>query len=77
MYQSRHWAEEPHIRLAVPGELCTCGRQAITVIRTAQGDVGDCGIPDGGAGGPSLCPFCRGGEPHPHGRRCPRYRIIP
>jgi hypothetical protein len=37
-------------RRALPGELCTCGRPAVTVFETVQhGDVGYCGIPDGGA----------------------------
>ena len=31
------------------GEVCTCGRQAIVVYVTEEfGDVGYCGIPDGG-----------------------------
>jgi hypothetical protein len=33
----------------LPGERCCCGRPAITVYETDQfGDVGYCGIPDGG-----------------------------
>lgn len=37
-------------RPARVGELCSCGRPAVTVFETAQfGDVAYCGIPDGGA----------------------------
>jgi hypothetical protein len=37
-------------RPAEPGELCTCGRQAVVVYVTEQfGDIGYCGIADGGA----------------------------
>jgi hypothetical protein len=65
----------PSQRPAEPGELCTCGRQAITVyLGTAFGPTGDCGIRDGGdRTGP--CPFC-GGPRHqePYGR-CPQYRL--
>lgn len=35
-----------------PGELCTCGRLAVTMHVTEKfGDVGYCGIPDGGLNG--------------------------
>jgi hypothetical protein len=62
-------------RLATPGELCTCGRQAIVVyLGSVFGPTGYCGIPDGGdRAGP--CPFCGGprhGEPD---GRCPDYRL--
>jgi hypothetical protein len=59
-------------RPAEPGELCTCGRQAIVVyLGGAFGPTGDCGIRDGGdRTGP--CPFC-GGPRHPD--RCPDYRL--
>ena len=60
---------------AVPGEWCTCGRQAIVVyLGSVFGPTGYCGIPDGGDQvGP--CPFC-GGPRHrePYGR-CPDYRL--
>jgi hypothetical protein len=62
-------------RPAVPGELCTCGRQAIVVyLDIAPGPIGYCGIPDGGdQAGP--CPFCRGPR-HPEWEgRCPAYRL--
>jgi hypothetical protein len=60
-------------RPAEPGELCTCGRQAIVVyLGTAFGPTGDCGIRDGGQR-TARCPFC-GGERHEVGR-CPRYRL--
>lgn len=40
-----------HERTARPGELCRCGRPAVTVYRTElYGDVPSCGIPDGGRG---------------------------
>jgi hypothetical protein len=65
----------PTERLAAPGELCTCGRQAIVVyLGSVFGPTGYCGIPDGGdRAGP--CPFC-GGPRHtePYGR-CPGYRL--
>jgi hypothetical protein len=66
-------------RPAEPGELCTCGRPAITIyLGTVFGDSGDCGIRDGGSRqGP--CPFC--GDPRSvreaHGGRCPDYRLRP
>jgi hypothetical protein len=65
---------------AQPGELCTCGRQAVTVYSTEQyGDVGHCGI-DGAASRPVLpCPWCGTSEPHkqPWGdpTKCPDYRL--
>ena len=66
---------EPCERPAEPGELCTCGRQAIVVyLGTVFGSTGYCGIADGGdQAGP--CPFC-GGPRHvaPYGR-CPDYRL--
>ena len=63
-----HLSERP----AEPGELCTCGRQAVIVyLGTAFGETGWCGRHDGGAQtGP--CPFCGGAR---HQRRCPRYRL--
>ena len=67
----------PTERLAVAGERCTCGRQAIVVyLGSVFGPTGYCGIPDGGEDtGP--CPFC-GGVRHrePYGR-CPAYRLRP
>lgn len=65
----------PTERPAGPGELCTCGRQAVVVyLASGFGPTGYCGIPDGGdRAGP--CPFC-GGPRHqePEGR-CPDYRL--
>ncbi|MFD9249601.1 hypothetical protein [Streptomyces bottropensis] len=69
-------------RPAVPGELCTCGRQAIVVYVTAEhGEVGHCGI-EGAAFRPVLpCPWCGATEPHtvPWGDpgRCPQYTLRP
>lgn len=59
-------------RPAEPGELCTCGRQAITVfLGSDHGPTGYCGRADGGAqSGP--CPFCGGDR---HQGRCPQYRL--
>ncbi|MCI2422756.1 hypothetical protein MOQ72_35555 [Saccharopolyspora sp. K220] len=59
-------------RPAEPGELCTCGRQAVTVFITELfGEVGYCGRPDGGEqAGP--CPFCAGER---HETRCLQYRL--
>jgi len=40
----------PWGRYAEPGERCTCGRPAVVVWKTERfGEVGDCGIRDGGA----------------------------
>lgn len=68
------------VRLGLPGELCTCGRQAIEVFETSHGPVGYCGVSDGGNGvGP--CPFR--GSPRKHldswgfPMRCPQYRLRP
>ncbi|GAA4200624.1 hypothetical protein GCM10022220_05350 [Actinocatenispora rupis] len=66
------------VRWGRPGELCTCGRQAIEVFETDHGPVGWCRISDGGNSvGP--CPFC--GSPRKHFTpwgdlgRCPSYRL--
>ncbi len=62
------------IRRAVAGDLCTCGRPAVTVVERGRREpVGYCGLPDGGdQTGP--CPFC--GEPARHpGSRCPAYTL--
>lgn len=70
-------------RPAQPGELCTCGRQAITVFPATEqfGDVGHCGI-EGAAFRPVLpCPWCGTSKPHlePWGDpgRCPEYTLRP
>ncbi|GLY63719.1 hypothetical protein [Amycolatopsis taiwanensis] len=61
-------------RAARLGELCTCGRQAVTVFVGDRGEVGYCGLPDGGdRSGP--CPFC-GGPRHEIGP-CLQYRVRP
>jgi hypothetical protein len=64
-------------RPAQPGERCTCGRTAIVVYRSDRhGEVGYCGIPDGGARtGP--CPFCGGPRHREPAGRCPHYRLRP
>jgi hypothetical protein len=62
-------------RPAEPGELCTCGRQAVVVYLTERfGPIGYCGISDGG-GRIEPCPFC--GGPGHRGERCPAYRLRP
>jgi hypothetical protein len=60
-------------RPALPGERCTCGRQAVVVyLGSVFGPTGYCGIADGGdQAGPY--PFC-GGPRHQSGR-CPDYRL--
>lgn len=59
-------------RLAQLGELCTCGRQAVTVYITERfGEVGYCGRSDGGDR-MRPCPFCQGER---HEGRCPSYRL--
>jgi hypothetical protein len=65
----------PSERPAAPGELCTCGRQAIVVyLGSVFGPTGYCGIPDGGdTTGP--CPFCRGPRHQEPEGRCPHYRL--
>jgi hypothetical protein len=62
-------------RPAQPGELCTCGRSAIVVYRSDLfGEVGYCGIADGGQRtGP--CPFCGGPRHTQDAGRCPLYRL--
>jgi hypothetical protein len=61
-------------RPARAGELCTCGRPAIVVFVTEEwGEVGWCGVSDGGAKGP--CPFCGDAAGH-DGLRCPHYRLL-
>lgn len=62
-------------RPAQPGELCTCGRQAITVFLTAShGEVGYCGIRNARRITP--CVFCGEDETRDF-ERCPEYRIRP
>ena len=65
----------PTERPAAPGELCTCGRQAIVVyLGSVFGPTGYCGIPDGGDHtGP--CPFCGGPRHTEPSGRCPDYRL--
>jgi hypothetical protein len=65
------------IRPALPGELCTCGRQARVVYvfpdRSDRREIGDCDIRDGGSvSGP--CPFCGAAEKH---SPCLDYRLRP
>jgi hypothetical protein len=60
-------------RPARTGELCTCGRGARVVFITENwGEVGWCGISDGGDKGP--CLFCGDAAGH-DGLRCPNYRL--
>jgi hypothetical protein len=63
----------PSERPAMPGERCTCGRQAVVVyLGSTFGPIGYCGIADGGDhAGP--CPFC--GGPRHQSSRCPDYRL--
>jgi hypothetical protein len=67
-------------RLGLPGELCTCGRQAIMVFSTASGLVGSCGIDDGGNDA-GRCPFCLSPRKHFDASgllvQCPQYRLRP
>ncbi len=69
-------------RPALPGDLCTCGRQAVTVfINQEFGEVGYCGI-EGASFNPVLpCPFCSSSSPHrqPWGDpdKCPQYTVRP
>jgi len=59
-------------RPAEAGEVCTCGRPAVTVFVGGQyGDTGYCGLPDGGNRSGS-CPFCGDAR---HEGRCPRYAL--
>ena len=65
-------------RLAGPGELCTCGRPAVTVYLTERGAFGYCGQPDGGAR-TRPCPWCGVARRHLTGwgdpTRCPDYAL--
>lgn len=69
-------------RPAEPGDLCTCGRQAIVVYSNEQfGDAGHCGI-EGAAFTPVLpCPWCSSTVPHRQAwgdpEKCPQYRLRP
>jgi hypothetical protein len=55
------------LRPAVPGELCTCGRPAVTVIVGSDlGPVGHCGLNDGGAPVDGVCTFCGDTIDHRH-----------
>ncbi|WP_159024380.1 hypothetical protein [Streptomyces scabiei] len=69
-------------RAAEPGELCTCGRQAVLVFSTEEfGDVGYCGV-EGSAFDPVLpCPWCGSSAPHTQSwgdpKRCPDYQLRP
>jgi hypothetical protein len=71
----RQLEASPTERPAEPGELCTCGRQAIVVyLGSAFGPTGYCGIADGGdQTGP--CPFCGGPRHREPDGRCPAYRL--
>ena len=62
-------------RPAQSGERCVCGRPAVAVFVTARwGEVGWCGLADGGRRGP--CVFC--GDLGGHGgERCPSYMLRP
>ena len=65
----------PAERPAVPGELCTCGRQAVVVYLGSRfGPTGYCGIADGG-GQTGPCPFCGGPRHSEPSGRCPAYRL--
>lgn len=67
-------------RPAVPGELCTCGRQTVTVYSNERfGDAGHCGI-EGAASNPVLpCPWCGTREAHKASwgdpTKCPSYQL--
>lgn len=69
-------------RPGAPGELCTCGRQAVAVYSGGTfPDAGYCGI-EGNQGLPILpCPWCGSTEAHtkPWGGpgTCPEYQLRP
>jgi hypothetical protein len=63
-------------RRAAPGELCTCGRPARLVYITERwGEVGWCGVSDGGRRG--RCVFCGDPAGHPAEQRCASYALRP
>lgn len=66
-------------RKAEPGELCTCGRQAVTVFDAGSGEVGSCGQPDGLSRPVTPCLWCGSETAHlePHGSpgTCPDYTL--
>lgn len=70
-------------RPALPGELCTCGRQARTVFHTSRwGDVGSCDIEGSGQRPILPCPFCGATEAHTTESgsevvECPQYQLQP
>jgi hypothetical protein len=72
---AERWEIEAGERPAAPGELCTCGRQAIVVyLGSVFGPTGFCGRNDGGdRAGP--CPFCGGPRHGELAGRCPDYRL--
>jgi hypothetical protein len=67
-------------RDAVPGELCTCGRDAVVVVALHDGEIGWCGLSSELAP-VRPCRFCGAREPHRNewGEmvRCPSYRVFP
>lgn len=73
-------AEDPTTeRPALPGELCTCGRQARTVFITRRwGEVGSCDTENSGQQPVLPCPFCGATEAHQVGGeivKCPQYQL--
>lgn len=67
-------------RDAVPGELCTCGRDAVVVVAVHGGETGWCGLSSELP--PVLpCRFCGSWDPHRNAwgelTRCPSYRVFP
>ncbi len=60
-------------RPATAGELCTCGREAITVYEGGRyGDTGHCGRSDGGLPKDGTCSFCGDEVDHEHYGRAER-----
>lgn len=68
-------------REANPGELCTCGRDAVTVYSfSGRGEMGWCGLSS--ALPPVVpCRFCGSDEAHRTAwgdlEKCPRYQLVP
>jgi hypothetical protein len=56
----------------LPGEICTCGRDAVTAFENARGRVGYCGVP--GSNPINPCD-CAASQLTPHDVRACRYEV--
>jgi hypothetical protein len=71
--EKNHSVYESIERPACEGDRCTCGRPArVVFVSEKWGEVGWCGVSDGGAKG--RCLFCGDAAGH-KSLRCPDYRL--